>query len=79
MISKKQEELDKNKWYIGNELGCDPCGTFEYCSSCNKTEENPCEKALKRHKDKQRKKEKRKQSKMSICGADFRATVVDKK
>lgn len=78
-ISKKQEELDEIKWYIGQELGCDPCGTFAYCSKCKKDEENPCEKALKRYKESERKKTKRKQSKQTFGDRSFRATVVDKK
>ena len=78
-ISKKQEELDEIKWYIGKELGCDPCGTFAYCSKCKKDEENPCEKALKRYKDSERKKAKRKKSKQTFGDMQFRATVVDKK
>lgn len=78
-ISKKQEELDEIKWYIGQELGCDPCGTFAYCEKCKKDEENPCEKALKRYKESERKKAKRKQSKQSFGDLNFRATVVDKK
>lgn len=77
MVSKKQKKLDEIKWYIGNELGCDPCGTFEYCNKCNKSEENPCEKALNRYKDSQRKKAKRQQNKQIIGGNKFRATVVD--
>lgn len=79
MISKKQEKLDEIKWYIGQELGCDPCGTFEYCGKCNKQEENPCEKALKRYKDCKRKQEKRQQSKTKIGDVNFRATIVDNK
>lgn len=80
-ISKKQEELDKIKWYIGEELGDDPCGTFAYCDKCKKDEENPCEKALKRHKDSVRKKEKRnnKQSKQTFGNMQFRATMLDEK
>ena len=77
-LSKKQKELDQIKWYIGNELGGDPCGTFEYCEYCKKEEENPCEKALKRYKESKRK-QKKQQSKNQIGNLDFRATVVDKK
>lgn len=78
-ISKKQEELDEIKWYMGQELGCDPCGTFAYCVKCKKDEENPCEKALKRYKDSERKKTKRKQSKQALGNMQFRATIVDEK
>lgn len=76
-ISKKQDELDDIKWYLGRELGFDPCGTFAYCGKCKKDEENPCEKALNRYKDSERKKAKRKQSKQTFGGAHFRATIID--
>ena len=79
MVSKKQEKLDEIKWYIGNELGFDPCGTFEYCCKCNKQEENPCEKALKRYKDCKRKQAKRQQSKAQFGETQFRATIVENK
>ena len=75
-ISKKQEELDDIKWYLGRELGCDPCGTFAYCKHCNKSEENPCENALNRYKNIDKKK-KKKQSNQSFGDLQFRATVVD--
>lgn len=78
-ISKKQDKLDEIKWYIGQELGSDPCGTFAYCVKCKKDEENPCEKALKRYKDSEQKKAKRKQSKETFDNMQFRATVIDKK
>ena len=80
-ISKKQDELDEIKWYMGQELGCDPCGTFAYCAKCKKDEENPCEEALKRYKESQRKSKKVKgksqRNKQTINGQQFRSTVVD--
>lgn len=76
-ISKKQDKLDEIKWYIGNEIGADPCGTFAYCKFCDKKEENPCEKALDRYKN-NKFKPKRSQTKRKIGNADFRATIVDK-
>ena len=45
-ISDKQKELDKIKWEKSQLLGIDACGTFDYCSKCNKNRENPCEVAL---------------------------------
>ena len=79
MISKKQEKLDEIKWYIGNEIGRDPCGTFEYCKKCDKSEENPCEKALNKYKESKKNQAKKQTSKRKIGESDFRATVVDKK
>lgn len=78
-ISKKQKELDALKWRIGEENGFDPCGMFAYCERCKKEQENPCEKALKRYLDSNRKKRKRLQNKQIIEGLQFRATVVEKK
>lgn len=45
-LSDKQKELDKIKWEKSQLLGIDACGTFDYCSKCNKNKENPCEVAL---------------------------------
>lgn len=45
-ISEKQKELDLIKWQKSELLGRDACGTFDYCVKCNKSNENPCEKAL---------------------------------
>lgn len=44
-ISKKQQELDAIKWTKSQEMGADACGTFDYCTKCDKTKENPCDKA----------------------------------
>lgn len=75
--SKKQEELDEIKWYLGQELGCDPCGTFAYCKKCKREEENPCEKALERYKNSEKKKGKQKNNKQTFGNIQFRATIVD--
>ena len=45
-ISTKQKELDLIKWEKSQLLGCDACGSFNYCVHCNKSIENPCEVAL---------------------------------
>ena len=44
-LSKKQQELDLLKWKKSEEIGADACGTFDYCAKCDKTKENPCDKA----------------------------------
>ena len=44
-VSKKQQELDLLKWKKSEEIGTDACGTFDYCVKCDKTKENPCDKA----------------------------------
>lgn len=41
-VDKKQEELDKIKWDKSVALGFDACGSFDYCSKCNKDKKNPC-------------------------------------
>ncbi|MBE7087412.1 MAG: hypothetical protein E7369_03840 [Clostridiales bacterium] len=46
-ITKKQKELDVIKWLKSEECGVDVCGTFDYCVKCDKTKENPCDKAFK--------------------------------
>ena len=47
-ITKKQQELDQIKWLKSEELGKDACGSFDYCAHCDKTLENPCDKAYKK-------------------------------
>ena len=44
-ITKKQQELDVIKWKKSEEIGADACGSFDYCAKCDKTLENPCDKA----------------------------------
>ena len=40
--SKKQTELDIQKW-IDSETKCyDTCGEYNYCCNCNKSEAYPC-------------------------------------
>ena len=46
-ITKKQQELDVIKWEKSVEMNADACGTFDYCVMCDKTKENPCDKAFK--------------------------------
>ncbi len=46
-ITKKQQELDLIKWQKSEEIGADACGTFDYCAKCDKSLENPCDKAYK--------------------------------
>lgn len=47
-ISKKQQELDVIKWEKSQRMNADACGTFDYCEKCDKTLENPCDKAYKK-------------------------------
>ena len=47
-LTKKQMELDKIKWEISESMGVDACGSFEFCTLCNKDLENPCDKAYKK-------------------------------
>lgn len=44
-LSDKQRELDRIKWEKSSRLGFDACGSFDFCKCCNKSYENPCEKA----------------------------------
>ena len=47
MLTKKQHELDVMKWEKSVAMGADACGTFEFCEKCDKSLENPCDKAFK--------------------------------
>lgn len=47
MLTKKQQELDIKKWTDSEKAGYDTCGTYKYCANCDKSLENPCDKASK--------------------------------
>ena len=47
-LTKKQKELDEQKWLKSEELGQDACGTFDYCAACDKSLENPCDHAYRK-------------------------------
>ena len=51
-LTKKQMELDKIKWEISESMGIDACGSFEFCPLCDKSLDNPCDKAYKKFKQK---------------------------
>lgn len=44
-----QEELDRIKWEKSVNLGYDACGSFNYCSKCDKYQQNPCLKAFNKY------------------------------
>lgn len=44
-LTKKQAELDVDKWLKSEQAGRDLCGDFDFCAKCDKTAENPCAKA----------------------------------
>lgn len=46
MLTKKQQEMDIKKWNDSQNAGYDTCGTYDYCTFCDKSLENPCDKAL---------------------------------
>lgn len=49
-LTKKQMELDKIKWEISESMGIDACGSFEFCPLCDKSLDNPCDRAYKKFK-----------------------------
>lgn len=46
-LTKKQKEIDVIKWEKSEAMGCDACGSFDFCGKCDKSLENPCDKAYK--------------------------------
>lgn len=40
--SKKQTQLDVKKWVDSEVKGYDTCGSYNYCSNCNKDAAYPC-------------------------------------
>ncbi len=41
----QQERFDNIKWYDSIVAGFDRCGSYEFCSACNKEESEPCARA----------------------------------
>lgn len=52
-LTKKQKEIDKMKWEKSEQLGKDACGSFDFCGKCDKSLENPCDKAFSAYNKKQ--------------------------
>ena len=48
-LKSQQEKFDKVKWFDSIRVGCDACGSYVFCGSCRKEEENPCARAAHRH------------------------------
>ena len=44
-LREKQQELDVIKWEKSYHLHMDACGSFNYCSFCDKSKEYPCARA----------------------------------
>ena len=40
--SSKQKELDVQKWVDSEIRNYDTCGSYSYCSNCNKSDAYPC-------------------------------------
>lgn len=45
MLSAKQKKFDEQKWLDSEKAGVDTCGSYKFCVKCDKTLENPCDKA----------------------------------
>ena len=37
-----QDKFDDVKWYDSIQVGCDKCGSYDFCRCCRKTEKYPC-------------------------------------
>lgn len=55
MLSAKQKKFDEQKWLESEKLGCDTCGTYNFCQKCDKSVENPCATAKAKHSKKRSK------------------------
>lgn len=40
--SRKQKQLDVKKWVDSETKGYDTCGSYDYCSNCDKDVKHPC-------------------------------------
>ena len=48
-LEKKQEMFDSLKWKESVETGNDLCGTYDFCSLCEREKSFPCARAQKRY------------------------------
>ncbi len=48
-LEAKQEIFDNLKWKESMETGKDLCGTYDFCSLCEKEKSFPCARAQKRY------------------------------
>ena len=48
-LKNTQDAFDDVKWYDSIQMGEDKCGSYAFCSVCDKTEEYPCAKAKRRY------------------------------
>ena len=55
MVNAKQRKFDEQKWLVSEILGVDTCGTYKFCSKCDKSLENPCAVAKAKHSKKRSK------------------------
>ncbi len=39
---ERQQQLDVEKWNDSQAKGYDTCGSYDYCSACDKSVEFPC-------------------------------------
>ena len=76
-ITKKQKELDELKWIKSEELGKDACGTFDFCAECDKSLENPCDKAFKKFNKKAAPKAEKKECAKKACCKKEAEPVVE--
>ena len=42
----EQEKFDKVKWYDSILVGYDRCGSYDFCAECDKTQSDPCARAM---------------------------------
>ena len=44
-LSRRQHELDVDKWIASEAAGYDLCGSFTFCARCERMEQHPCARA----------------------------------
>ena len=49
-FKEQQEKFDKIKWHDGIVMGGDMCGTYDFCSVCDKSLQYPCARAAYKYK-----------------------------
>lgn len=48
-FKERQKMFDNEKWFDSIVAGEDRCGSYAFCSACDKEDRNPCVRAMDRH------------------------------
>ena len=80
MISDKQKIFNEKKWFDSIRYGKDMCGEYDFCCKCDKSLENPCEKAQEKYTKLNKTTRIKAKAKFKVDDKErvFRSTIMDK-